>query len=59
MKAVVKKEFAGCADGETHPRVHHVGDEIEGDLARVAVENGWAEEDKPAPARKPVSRKKK
>lgn len=43
MKAIVTKEFAGVKDGEIYPRTWKAGDEIEGDLARVAIAEGWAE----------------
>jgi hypothetical protein len=41
--AKVTKEFDGCPDGEVHPKSFKPGDIVEGDLARVAIENGWAE----------------
>ncbi|CAN5480273.1 hypothetical protein BH10PSE7_BH10PSE7_15430 [soil metagenome] len=44
MKAIVAKEFPGCADGQTQTRMIAVGETIEGDLAAVAVREGWAEE---------------
>lgn len=50
MKAKVKVAFDGCIDGNPVPRKIEVGEEIQGDLARVAVEQKWAVEivDKPA-----------
>lgn len=42
--AKVTKAFPGKPDGATAVRTIEVGEEIHGDLARVAVENGWAKE---------------
>lgn len=44
MRAVVKTEFFGVRDGEAHPAKIEVGTEVSGDLAEVAVRNGWADE---------------
>lgn len=44
MKAKVTKAFPGVPDGEVQTREIAIGKEIAGDLARVAVEQGWAEE---------------
>lgn len=44
MKATVVKAFPGRPDREVMTRQIAVGEEIEGDLADVAVCNGWAEE---------------
>lgn len=44
MKATVTKEFDGAKDGAIYPTHFKPGDVVEGDLARVAVENKWAEE---------------
>lgn len=44
MKAIVVKAFPGRPDREVMTRQIDVGEEIEGDLATVAVDNGWAEE---------------
>lgn len=44
MKATVIKEFDGAPDGTIYPKHFVPGDVIDGDLARVAVENKWAEE---------------
>jgi hypothetical protein len=41
--AKVIKEFLGCKDGEAHPTQFVEGMTVEGDLARVAVSEGWAE----------------
>lgn len=41
--ARVIKVFKGVPDGESAARTFHVGDEVEGDLARVALREGWAE----------------
>ncbi|PLX36948.1 MAG: hypothetical protein C0605_07705, partial [Hyphomicrobiales bacterium] len=43
MAIIVKKPFRGVPDGECHPRLFNKGDELTGDLADVAVKNGWAE----------------
>lgn len=50
MKAKVVKPFAGVRDGELYPRRFEVADVVEGDLARVAIGEGWAETFEPAPA---------
>lgn len=52
MKVIVKTPFFGAVDGTVHPRRFVQGDTVEGDLARVAVQEGWAEEEKAAPAPK-------
>lgn len=44
MKAIVTKAFPGVKDGEVYPVDFKPGDEVEGDLGRVAVAEGWAEE---------------
>lgn len=42
MKAEVTERFYGVRDGAHNPEWHEVGQVIEGDLARVAVEQCWA-----------------
>lgn len=42
MKAIVQVPFKGAPDGELHGREFVKGDIIQGDLARVAVEQKWA-----------------
>lgn len=42
MKALVAKAFDGALDGELYPRHFEPGRVVEGDLARVAIEQGWA-----------------
>ena len=42
VKAVAIKPFSGCKDGELHPTRFQDGDEVTGDLARVAIAEGWA-----------------
>lgn len=44
MKATVIEEFDGAKDGAIYPTKWKPGDIVEGDLARVAIENKWAEE---------------
>ncbi|TPM92721.1 hypothetical protein [Mesorhizobium sp. B2-1-3A] len=44
MRAKVIQAFPGAPDGAIHPRQIEVGEVIEGDLARVAVDQKWAEE---------------
>lgn len=59
MKARVTEDFPGKLDKEILPRVIAKGEIIDGDLARVAIENKWAVEDKPAQAEsKPVDEKR-
>jgi hypothetical protein len=43
MKAKVIKTFVGAPDGALYPRQFEVAELVEGDLARVAVAEGWAE----------------
>ncbi len=43
--AKVTTEFMGAKDGEVYPTQFKPGDIVEGDLAAVAVREGWAEED--------------
>lgn len=52
MKATVTRAFPGVPDGETKTRRIPVGAVLTGDLARVAVANGWAKEERPAPQNK-------
>jgi len=40
--AKVIKEFRGCRDGERVVRLFREGDEVQGELARIAVGEGWA-----------------
>ena len=63
MKARVVKLFIGAPDGALHPRQFEVSEIVEGDLARVAVTEGWAETLEPVPIeerepgrRRPVGR---
>jgi hypothetical protein len=42
MKIIVKHPFRGVPDGEYHARDYQVGDELTGELADVALLNGWA-----------------
>jgi hypothetical protein len=42
MKAIVQIPFRGAPDGEPHPRQFEPGDFVEGDLATVALREGWA-----------------
>lgn len=51
LKAKVKTAFPGRPDGETVARTIAVGETVEGDLARVAVDHKWAEEIREKPAK--------
>jgi hypothetical protein len=42
MKAIVTTAFPGVPDGESMTRRIEVGEQIVGDLASVAVREGWA-----------------
>lgn len=42
-EAIVTKAFFGARDGEIHGTQFNAGDKVSGDLARVAVKEGWAE----------------
>lgn len=44
MKAYVITPFDGVPDGEALPRRFEVGEELAGDLAAVALKEGWAAE---------------
>lgn len=46
--ARVIQAFKGVPDGESYTRTFKPGDEVTGDLARVAVLEGWATEEKAA-----------
>lgn len=50
MKATVTKPFPGVKAGEVYPTQFAVGDTVDGRLARIAVDNGWAVGDEPATA---------
>lgn len=54
MKAKVIKEFSGRPDNQPSARVIKVGEVVEGELAAVAMEQGWAKAD--APEKSSVSR---
>ena len=47
MKAKVTRAFPGKPDDEVLSRAIAVGEEILGDLALVAVREGWAEDIEP------------
>jgi hypothetical protein len=44
MEVIVIQEFKGAVDGDIHPRPIKVDERITGDLAQVALDNGWARE---------------
>ena len=44
MKAYAIQPFDGVPDGEVYPRRFEVGDEVHGELAAVALREGWAAE---------------
>ncbi|MGO6999009.1 hypothetical protein [Rhizobium leguminosarum] len=44
MRAKVLKEFPGCTDDNPITRMIKEGEIISGDLAKVAIGEGWAEE---------------
>ncbi len=41
--AIVTVPFIGAPDGEVYGREFAVGDEVHGELATVAIREGWAE----------------
>jgi hypothetical protein len=47
MHARVKTKFDGCRDGNPLVETFKPGDQIEGDLAEVAVREKWASEVRP------------
>lgn len=58
FKARVMQPFPGVADGERMTRMFRVGEEITGDLAMIAVREGWAKSLGPAPENKAVAPEK-
>lgn len=44
MKAYVIAPFDGAPDGEIYPRRFNTGEEVFGELAVIAVREGWAAE---------------
>lgn len=58
--AKVVKSFRGVRDGEIYPVVFAVGDTVEGNLAKVAIAEGWATDGvlEVAPAAPKAKRKK-
>ena len=58
MRAKVVKAFVGAPDGALHPRQFEVSQLVEGDLARVAVGEGWAEPLDAAPTEQAPSRRR-
>lgn len=44
LHAIVVLAFKGRRDADSHVSDLVPGDKIDGDLAKVAIENGWAEE---------------
>lgn len=58
MQAKVTKGFKGKPDNEATARDIAVGETVEGELARVAIANKWAEDVKAAaPAKKTTAKK--
>lgn len=51
LLARTKIAFRGCRDGDPIVREFVKGDEVEGDLARVAIVEKWATEIKPKSAK--------
>lgn len=45
----VIKRFSGVPDGQIYPREFMPGDQVHGELAAVAVAQGWAEQVAEAP----------
>lgn len=54
FQARVLVPFRGCDDGAAYPRQISPGDVIRGDLAQVAVREGWAKAIAGAPENKAV-----
>jgi hypothetical protein len=50
--AIVTVPFIGAPDGEVYGREFAVGDTVHGDLAAVAIRQGWAEVPGPPKAKK-------
>ncbi|WP_158291875.1 hypothetical protein [Paracraurococcus ruber] len=49
MEAIVTVPFLGVPDGVVYPKDYAVGDLVTGDLAELAVREGWAKPAKAAP----------
>jgi hypothetical protein len=49
MRAIVQIPFRGAPDGEPYPKQFERGDFVEGELAEVAVAEGWAIPESSAP----------
>lgn len=58
MKAIVTKAFSGRLDNAPLPRMIAVGEEIEGDLADVAVREGLARDSDGAVPEEPAAEAK-
>lgn len=56
MKAKVRKEFPGRPDNESTVRTIRVGEVISGDLACVAIAEGWAKEVDDATGKEPKAK---
>jgi hypothetical protein len=44
MKIIVVTQFDGVPDGRVYARTFLPGEEVTGDLAQLALREGWAEE---------------
>lgn len=49
--AVATMPFKGAPDGSAYPEQFEIGDPVEGDLADVAIAEGWAALPTEAPAK--------
>ena len=58
MKARVTKSFVGAPDGALYPRPFELSELVEGDLARVAMAEGWAEALDEAPSEPELPRRR-
>lgn len=58
MKARVTKPFVGAPDGALYPRLFEVSELVEGDLARVAITERWAEAVDAAPSEPETPRRR-
>ncbi len=52
-RAIVTEPFRGAPDGQIHPRIFEIGEKIDGDLATVAIQQGWAKPDDGLPVDEP------
>jgi hypothetical protein len=58
MPIIASVEFFGVPDGRVYPRTIRPGEELAGDLAQLALREGWAVEADAEAAPPPAKRRK-